>query len=134
MPERASKLPRIFHVNWFRKGADGKFLWPGFGDNMRVLEWILNRCDGKVGARETAIGLLPLREDLNLASAGLDAQALDQLLEVDPEGWRKEFVGIGEYLHHFHDRLPDRLRQEHARVSAALAAERAAHGSTPAAA
>ena len=126
MPERARNLPRIFHVNWFRKGADGKFLWPGFGDNMRVLEWILKRCDGEVGARETPIGLLPLREDLNLDGAALGDDALDTLLEVDQEGWRKEFVGIGEYLHHFHDRLPDRLREEHERVSAALARERAA--------
>jgi phosphoenolpyruvate carboxykinase (GTP) len=101
---------------------------------MRVLEWILNRCDGKVGARETPIGLLPRREVLNLDGAEVGADALDQLLDVDPEGWHRVFVGIGEYLHHFHGRLPDQLRAEHARVSAALAAERAAHGSAAAAA
>ena len=124
MPSRAAKLPRVFHVNWFRKGADGRFLWPGFGDNMRVLEWILKRCDGTVGARETPIGLLPRREDLNLAGTGLEDPAIEQLLDVDLHGWHKEFAGIGEYLHHFHERLPGALRDEHARVSAALAAER----------
>ncbi|HVQ24029.1 MAG TPA: phosphoenolpyruvate carboxykinase domain-containing protein, partial [Planctomycetota bacterium] len=77
-----------------------------------------------VGARETPIGLLPRREDLNLDGAGLDGPRIDELLEVDVQGWRKEFAGIGEYLHHFHDRLPAALRDEHARVSAALAVAR----------
>jgi phosphoenolpyruvate carboxykinase (GTP) len=82
-----AKLPKIFHVNWFRKGADGKFLWPGFGDNMRVLEWIVGRCTGNEGAIETPIGLLPQPEDLNLAGLEVPAARLEALLHIDTEGW-----------------------------------------------
>jgi phosphoenolpyruvate carboxykinase (GTP) len=119
-PERASKLPKIFHVNWFRKGADGKFLWPGFGDNMRVLEWIVARCEGKAGAQETPIGFLPRRTDLDLTGLDLPPERLDELLAVDVPGWRKELAGIGEYLFHFHQRAPAALWREHARLGAAL--------------
>ncbi|MCQ4164499.1 phosphoenolpyruvate carboxykinase (GTP) [Tahibacter harae] len=117
-----AKLPRIFHVNWFRKGANGKFVWPGFGDNMRVLEWIVNRCKGTAEAVQTPIGNLPRREDLNLAGLNLADADLDLLLSVDREGWAREYAGIGEYLASFGDRTPAALQQEHARVSAELAA------------
>ena len=115
-----ANLPKIFHVNWFRKGADGKFVWPGFGDNMRVLEWILNRCKGQAGANDTPIGLLPHRGDLNLDGLELSAAALDTLLEVDHEGWARELVAIGEYLDGYGARLPAALRDEQRRVAAAL--------------
>jgi phosphoenolpyruvate carboxykinase (GTP) len=121
MADRAGQLPKVFHVNWFRKGADGKFLWPGFGDNMRVLEWILRRCDGSVGAVETPIGLLPRREDLNLDGLGLDASTIDQLLHVDREGWRREFEAIAEYLEEYGQRTPAALKAEREKVAAALA-------------
>ena len=114
-------LPKIFHVNWFRKGADGKFVWPGFGDNMRVLEWIIERCKGKAGADETPIGNLPRAQDLNLAGLDLPASDLALLLDVDRDGWTREYASIGEYLDSFGPRTPDALRQEHARTSAALA-------------
>ena len=114
-------LPKIFHVNWFRKGADGKFVWPGFGDNMRVLEWILARCHGKAGAVDTPIGELPQREDLNLAGLELSPAALDTLLGVDQAGWAKEVAGIGDYLTSFGERMPAALHAEQARVAAALA-------------
>jgi phosphoenolpyruvate carboxykinase (GTP) len=117
-----AKLPKVFHVNWFRKGANGKFVWPGFGDNMRVLEWIVNRCKGSVGAVETPIGLLPRKEDLNLTGTNLNDADLDLLLTVDGAGWAREYAGIGEYLTSFGPRTPGALHQEHARVSAELAA------------
>ena len=117
-----AKLPRIFHVNWFRKGANGKFVWPGFGDNMRVLEWIVNRCKGTAEAVQTPIGSLPRREDLNLAGLNLAEADLELLLSVDLEGWAREYAGIGEYLASFGERTPVALQQEHARVNAELAA------------
>jgi phosphoenolpyruvate carboxykinase (GTP) len=119
---RGLSLPPIFHVNWFRKGADGKFLWPGFGDNMRVLEWIIARAAGKAGAVDTPIGLLPRREDLNLAGLDLPAGALDALLTVDLEGWQSEFAHIGTFLGEFGPRMPRALLDEHARAEAAIAA------------
>lgn len=122
LDKASAKLPKVFHVNWFRKGANGKFVWPGFGDNMRVLEWIVNRCKGSAGAVETPIGLLPRREDLNLAGTGLNDADLDLLLTVDGAGWAREYAGIGEYLASFGPRTPAALHQEHARVSAELAA------------
>jgi phosphoenolpyruvate carboxykinase (GTP) len=116
-----AKLPKIFHVNWFRKGADGKFVWPGFGDNMRVLEWVIERCKGTAGANETPIGNLPRAQDLNLAGLDLSPADLELLLTVDRDGWASEYASIGEYLDSFGARTPDALRQEHARTSAALA-------------
>jgi phosphoenolpyruvate carboxykinase (GTP) len=118
--ERAPNAPKIFHVNWFRKGADGKFLWPGFGDNMRVLEWVLQRCAGQVGAVETPIGALPHRQDLNLDGLVLDHATLDQLLGVDRFAWQDEFDAIVAYLDEFGARTPDALRQEAHRIRAAL--------------
>jgi phosphoenolpyruvate carboxykinase (GTP) len=118
--KNGAKLPKIFHVNWFRKGADGKFVWPGFGDNMRVLEWIIERCKGAAGATETPIGNLPRAQDLNLAGLDLSPADLELLLDVDRAGWAKEYASIGEYLDSFGDRTPEALRREHARTSAAL--------------
>jgi len=122
MAGRASKLPRIFHVNWFRKGEGGKFLWPGFGDNIRVLAWILGRCAGTAGARETPIGYVPDRAHLDLDGLDLDAAALDTLLSVDLDGWQREYQGIGEYLGHFGARMPEALLREHAAMTRALSA------------
>jgi phosphoenolpyruvate carboxykinase (GTP) len=116
-----SKLPKIFHVNWFRKDANGKFLWPGFGDNLRVLEWMLRRVEGSVGAVETPIGRLPQARDLDLDGLQLPAGALEQLLDVDAEAWRKELDAIGEYLDEYGERTPAALRAEQRRVAAALA-------------
>ncbi|WP_313913723.1 phosphoenolpyruvate carboxykinase (GTP) [Tahibacter sp.] len=115
-----AKLPKIFHVNWFRK-SDGKFVWPGFGDNMRVLEWIVGRCKDTAGAIETPIGNVPRREDLNLAGLNLTDADLDLLLSVDQEGWAREYASIGEYLESFGPRTPDALKREHARVRDELA-------------
>lgn len=117
-----AKLPGIFHVNWFRKGADGKFLWPGFGENLRVLEWIIDRCKGTAGAQETPIGFVPDKRDLHLDGLSLDTQALDALLAVDVEGWSTELADIGTYLDSFGDRTPARLRAEQRRIAEAFEA------------
>ncbi|KAB2897763.1 MAG: phosphoenolpyruvate carboxykinase (GTP) [Dokdonella sp.] len=125
--ERAGlQLPQIFHVNWFRKGGDGKFLWPGFGENLRVLEWIIERCAGQAGAQETPIGLLPRADDLHLQGLSLDDAALEQLLAVDLDGWAREIEDIGQYLASFGERTPARLHAERERIAAAIAHARAA--------
>ena len=114
------KLPKVFHVNWFRKGSDGKFLWPGFGDNLRVLEWMISRVQGQVSGVETPIGILPAHDELKLDGCKLDPTKLDALLAVDNPAWQDELHAIGEYLEEFGARLPGRLRQEHQRVTRAL--------------
>ena len=125
-------LPKIFHVNWFRKGSDGRFLWPGFGDNLRVLTWMLARCEGSVAAVDTPIGRMPHAQDLDTAALRLPAAALDALLQVDADGWLHEMTALGDYFAEFGARLPARLEGERRRVLAALQAHRparrAAHG------
>jgi len=115
-----AKLPKIFHVNWFRKGEDGKFLWPGFGDNMRVLEWILGRCAGSESALETPIGNVPQVQDLNLDGLDLARGKLEALLSVDVEGWSAEYESIGEYLASYGGRMPQALLREQQRIAALL--------------
>jgi phosphoenolpyruvate carboxykinase (GTP) len=118
--ERSTNLPRIFHVNWFRKNAEGKFMWPGFGENMRVLDWIIARCSGAADASRSPIGLLPRASDLNLEGIAVSAETMQALLEVDREAWRAELVAIGEYLNSFGSRTPRALQQECQRVTTAL--------------
>ncbi|HEU0154203.1 MAG TPA: phosphoenolpyruvate carboxykinase (GTP) [Arenimonas sp.] len=116
-----AKLPKIFQVNWFRKDADGKFMWPGFGDNLRVLEWVLKRATGQAGALETPVGNLPKPSDLNTEGLDLTASTLEQLLSIDREGYRAEMASIGEYLDEFGDRTPAALKAERAKIAAQLA-------------
>jgi phosphoenolpyruvate carboxykinase (GTP) len=116
-----AKLPKIFHVNWFRKGKDGKFLWPGFGDNLRVLEWMLDRVEGRVSGLETPIGTVPAAGELKLHGLKLERAQLDELLDVDTPAWQGELAAIGEYLESFAPRLPERLYREQQRVAEALA-------------
>ncbi len=103
------KAPRIFYVNWFRKTADGKWLWPGYGDNSRVLEWMCERVEGRAGAQPTAIGNLPNAADLDLAGLELPAEDLAELLRVDADAWRAELPDIEKHFAKFGDRLPARL-------------------------
>ena len=105
-----AKLPKIFHVNWFRKGDDGRFLWPGFGDNMRVLEWIIGRVNGKADAVETPIGLLPDASALNLEGLDMPVGTLDTLLAVDEAGWAAEHADVQAQYAAYGDRLPEALR------------------------
>ena len=104
--------PQIFHVNWFRQSQAGKYLWPGYGENLRVLRWIIDRCKGTAKARETAIGHLPGAADLDLQGLDIAPGAIDELLTVDPKLWREEFAGIGQYLGEFGDRVPQSLKAE----------------------
>ena len=104
--------PRLFHVNWFRRDASGKFLWPGFGDNLRVMEWIIKRCTGQIGAHESAIGYLPNPADLNLKGLDVSASTLQELLAVTPEAWRKEVAEMREYLKEFGARAPAEMSAE----------------------
>jgi len=109
---RLSRPPGIYHVNWFRRDAQGKFLWPGYGQNLRVLEWVLNRCAGGVGAEDTAIGRLPRPQDLNTRGLDVSQDAIRALLAVDPALWRKEVAEIRTYLQQYGSRLPQELVQE----------------------
>jgi phosphoenolpyruvate carboxykinase (GTP) len=109
---KLAKPPKIFHVNWFRQGADGKFLWPGFGDNLRVISWILDRCTGKAGAQDTAIGHLPSPQDLNVAGLDIDPATLADLLSVKPEAWREEFAEFRVFLDEFGSHMPKQMYAE----------------------
>ncbi len=108
----AEKLPKIFSVNWFRRDEDGKFLWPGFGENSRVLAWVVGRCEGTADAKETAIGYMPRAEDLNLEGLEIDQADLEEVLKVDPEAWKQESEQIEEHLTSYGERLPRELLQE----------------------
>ena len=104
--------PKIFNVNWFRTDDDGKFLWPGFGDNLRVLEWIMGRCFGEAEAVETAIGYLPRPEDIDLEGTDVSAETLRQILSVDRDLWKTEVEGIREFYKKFGEKLPKELSGE----------------------
>ena len=112
MGKKIKVQPKIFNVNWFRTDSEGHFIWPGFGDNMRVLDWILKRCEETVDADETAIGYVPKPEDINLEGCGVDEETLKGLLNVDTETWKKEAEGIKEFYKKFGDRLPKELEDE----------------------
>ena len=111
-----NRLPKIFHVNWFRKGDDGKFLWPGFGDNLRVLEWMIGRVQGNAAAMETPIGHLPTVDALNLDGVHLGEEARQKLFGFDPDAWRTEVASIGEYLEEYGPRMPQALKAEQRRI------------------
>ena len=115
-----ANLPKIFHVNWFRKGDDGKFLWPGFGDNLRVLEWMIKRVEGKAGAQDTPIGSLPVEGELNLDGLDLSDEARGKLFGFDPAGWQAEFASIGNYLEEYGPRMPSALTALQAAIREAL--------------
>lgn len=112
MGKKIKVQPKIFNVNWFRTDSEGHFIWPGFGDNMRVLDWILKRCEETVDADETAIGYVPKPEDINLEGCGVDKETLKGLLNVDTETWKKEAEGIKEFYKKFGDKLPKELEEE----------------------
>jgi len=106
------KAPKIFYVNWFRKTADGRWLWPGFGENSRVLKWMCDRVEGKVDAVKTPIGLLPKKENLDLKGLSISATDMEELLKVDIDSWKKEIPDIEKHFAQFGDRLPVRLKKQ----------------------
>jgi phosphoenolpyruvate carboxykinase (GTP) len=109
----ADKLPRMYYVNWFRKDADGKFVWPGFGDNARVLKWIVDRLEGAAAATDTPIGRVPAKDSLDLSGLDLTDEQLELLLSVDAEAWSEEAKSIPEHYERFGDRLPKALWQQY---------------------
>ena len=106
------KAPKIFNVNWFRTDDKGNFVWPGFGDNMRVLNWIVDRCEGKADAQETAIGYVPRPEDIDLTDLDMDIETLKSILKVDKDVWEKEAAEIEEHYKKFGDKLPKELKAQ----------------------
>ncbi len=118
--QRADKLPGMFHVNWFRRDADGGFMWPGFGENLRVLRWIIDRCEGRAEARETPIGYLPAPGAIDTDDLDIDPAVMDKLLAVDNEQWKTEMDSVEEYIGKFGDRTPEGLKAAHQKVVAAL--------------
>lgn len=111
MGTKVKNPPKIFNVNWFRQGENGEFLWPGFGDNMRVLDWILKRCAGEVSAQETAIGYVPYAKDIDLDGLDMTTADLEKILYIDKARWSAEADEIAEYYKQFGDRLPKELKE-----------------------
>ena len=124
--QRSQRLPKVFHVNWFRKDADGKFMWPGYGDNMRVLKWVIDRCEGHATALRTPIGNVPRSEDLDLSGLDLKRSTLDALLRIDHAVWRREVDEISAYFATFGARVPECLRQQLVRIKSELVEPQAA--------
>jgi len=117
MGKKIAKPPKIFHVNWFRKSADGKFLWPGYGENVRVLKWILERVEGRGAAQETPIGYVPAKNGLTLDGIKISDEALNELLRVNPEDWDAEMEDSKQFLGKFGGRLPRQISEEHEKLA-----------------
>jgi phosphoenolpyruvate carboxykinase (GTP) len=120
MGRKASRPPAIFHVNWFRRGPDGKYLWPGFGENVRVLKWIAERVRGEADAEQTIIGHIPTKTSLDLSGLDLPEDNLERLLEVDPIAWKEEAEAQRAFLGTFGPKLPDTLWREHEELTARI--------------
>jgi phosphoenolpyruvate carboxykinase (GTP) len=112
MGTKIPKPPKVFHVNWFRTDDNGEFIWPGYGDNIRVLKWILARCTGEVDAAKSAIGYLPNIEDIDVNGLEISTDTLKNLLSIDLDAWREEIKGQEEFFATFGDKMPDRLLKE----------------------
>ena len=117
MGKRIPKPPKIFHVNWFRKSAEGKFLWPGYGENVRILKWILERVEGSGAAQETPIGYVPAKNGLTLDGLNVSSSALEELLRVNPDDWGTEMDDSRQFLAKFGARLPREIRDEHEKLA-----------------
>lgn len=113
MGKRMQRQPRIFHVNWFRTDEQGKFLWPGYGENLRIIEWILDRCNNKVEAVKTPIGFIPLLSDLDLTGLKISSQTMNKLFEIDNNEWLGELKGIKDFFNQFKKDLPRELWEEY---------------------
>ncbi len=120
MGKKITKAPKIFHVNWFRTDNDGNFIWPGFGDNLRVLHWILERCEDKVDAVETAIGFVPKAEDINIEGLDISIDTIRELLSVDKEHWLEDMDSIKAFYAKIGDTIPAELKEELAKLEANL--------------
>jgi phosphoenolpyruvate carboxykinase (GTP) len=112
MQRTLSKTPRIFHVNWFRKGSDGSFLWPGFSENMRVLKWIVDRVRGRAQGKESPIGWTPYYDDMEWTGLDFSRERFEQMQQVDRKAWRKELIDHEELFIDLHDHLPPEMIYE----------------------
>ena len=112
MGQKLTNPPKIFNVNWFRTDENGNFIWPGFGDNLRVLEWILKRAQDRIGCEETEIGLLPKAEDIDIEDCDIDKKTLQSILNVEKEYWLDDIKSIEELYNKFGDRVPATLVKE----------------------
>jgi phosphoenolpyruvate carboxykinase (GTP) len=112
MGKKIPRAPKIFHVNWFRTDDQGHFIWPGFGENMRVLMWILARCEDKVGAKETPIGYVPFSRDINLEGTDVSEKTLEELLSIDRQSWLDDIENIKEFYDFVGPSTPKELREE----------------------
>ena len=112
MRRQSSETPRIFHVNWFRKDADGRFIWPGFSENMRVLKWIVDRAHGRALGRETPIGWMPRYDDVHWDGLNFSREQFDELQAFDREAWQKEVIEHEELFLKLHDHLPPEMIYE----------------------
>jgi phosphoenolpyruvate carboxykinase (GTP) len=126
MGRRMTSPPKIFHVNWFRTDEKDRFLWPGFGENLRVLEWILDRCNDKVGALKTPIGYTPYPSDIDLTGLDVPDEDLRKLLSIDKDEWLQELKGIKHFFQKFKKDLPVELWQEYEEQLSRLKAHDAA--------
>ncbi|MFL6527428.1 MAG: phosphoenolpyruvate carboxykinase (GTP) [Chthoniobacterales bacterium] len=120
--KRLTNPPQIFHVNWFRKGADGKFLWPGFGENMRVLKWIIDRCEGHGGGAETEIGMIPRPEDFDLEELGVSRETMRELFSIKPDEWQRELEGQKKFFDSLGGVVPDELLKQREKLAERLRA------------
>ncbi|MGB0040211.1 MAG: phosphoenolpyruvate carboxykinase domain-containing protein, partial [Terriglobales bacterium] len=128
---KGAKLPKIYYVNWFRANDHGRFLWPGYGENSRVLKWVFERCDGKAHAVETPIGLLPQPADLDTKGMDIREEDLAQLLSVDIDGWLEEIPLIREHFAKFGNHLPEGLTRELEELDQRLRKSTARNGKPP---
>lgn len=112
MGKKSLNPPKIFHVNWFRTNEKGEFIWPGYSDNFRVIEWIINRCENLVDADESPVGYLPKYGDINTDGLEISDEQLKSLLSIDKESWAEDIKGIEEFFNKFGDKLPVELKEE----------------------
>jgi phosphoenolpyruvate carboxykinase (GTP) len=112
MGKRLSHPPKIFHVNWFQSDYEGNFLWPGFGENLRVLDWIVRRCRGEGSARPTPIGYLPEPDDIDLTGIDVPSRTMNELLSISRDDWAQDIRSIEEFFKPFGDRMPNEMWDE----------------------
>ncbi|MFH0985987.1 MAG: phosphoenolpyruvate carboxykinase domain-containing protein, partial [Candidatus Omnitrophota bacterium] len=118
--KKLKHAPKIYSINWFRTDENGKFIWPGFGDNIRVIKWIIDRIEGKAGAKETPIGLIPEMNDFDLSGLNIQREAVEKLFAVDPAEWTEELQEIEKYLQQFGPHMPDPIWQEYRKLAEKL--------------
>jgi phosphoenolpyruvate carboxykinase (GTP) len=115
--KKLTNPPKLFHVNWFRTDENGKFIWPGFGENLRVLDWIIRRCQDRADAQETPIGYVPTPGSIDMDGLDLSTEVMERLSSISPDDWTEELKGIEEFFARFGDRLPTEMWDEYRALS-----------------